>query len=109
MSQQSPQKVLDRILNYPHKEKECVYLCGHYLGSEVYNSLMNHLQCPHCGIELIWYFRKVNRSCEPPQVCNRYICSNCRHLETVVYEDDYMNKTVNVYLKHDHAEHCGAD
>lgn len=31
MSQQSPQKVLDRILNYPHKEKECVYLCGPHL------------------------------------------------------------------------------
>lgn len=31
MSQQSPQKVLDRILNYPHKEKGCVYLCGPHL------------------------------------------------------------------------------
>jgi hypothetical protein len=26
MSQQSPQKVLDRILNYPNKEKGCVWL-----------------------------------------------------------------------------------
>ena len=31
MSIQSPQKVLDRILNYPHKEKGCVYLCGPHL------------------------------------------------------------------------------
>lgn len=31
MSQQSPQKVLDRILNYPHKEKGCAYICGPHL------------------------------------------------------------------------------
>lgn len=31
MSTQSAKKVLDRILNYPHKEKECVYLCGPHL------------------------------------------------------------------------------
>jgi hypothetical protein len=31
MSQQSPQKVLDRIMNYPHKEKGCSYICGPHL------------------------------------------------------------------------------
>jgi len=31
MSQQSPHKVLDRILNYPHKEKGCSYICGPHL------------------------------------------------------------------------------
>jgi DNA-directed RNA polymerase subunit RPC12/RpoP len=63
---------------------------------------MNHLQCPHCSIKLIWYFREVNSSCEPPQVWNRYICANCRHIETVVYEADHMNKTIKVHLKHDY-------
>jgi hypothetical protein len=28
---QSPQKVLDRILNYPNKEKGCSYICGPHL------------------------------------------------------------------------------
>ena len=31
MSKQSDKKVIDRILNYPHKEKGCVYLCGPHL------------------------------------------------------------------------------
>lgn len=31
MSKQSDKKVLDRILNYPHKEKGCSYICGPHL------------------------------------------------------------------------------
>ena len=28
---QSPEKIIDRILNYPHKEKGCSYICGPHL------------------------------------------------------------------------------
>ena len=28
MSKQSDKKVIDRIINYPHKEKGCSYVCG---------------------------------------------------------------------------------
>ena len=31
MATQSPEKVIDRILNYPHKEKGCSYICGPHL------------------------------------------------------------------------------
>ena len=31
MAKQSDEKVLDRILNYPHKEKGCSYICGPHL------------------------------------------------------------------------------
>jgi len=69
----------------------------------IQREMMRPRQCPHCGIELVCFFREVVRICEPPQVWKRYICENCRHLETIVYEDDYMNKTIKVHLKHDYA------
>ncbi len=31
MAKQSDKKVLDRILNYPHHEKGCSYICGPHL------------------------------------------------------------------------------
>ena len=31
MAKQSVEKVLDRIMNYPHKEKGCSYICGPHL------------------------------------------------------------------------------
>jgi len=31
MATQSPEKVINRILNYPHKEKGCSYICGPHL------------------------------------------------------------------------------
>lgn len=31
MAKQSAEKVLDRIMNYPYKEKGCSYICGPHL------------------------------------------------------------------------------
>lgn len=49
---ESAKRLLNRIMNYPHREKECVYLCGPHLEHCVL--VRGHEQdcrCRRCGPE----------------------------------------------------------
>jgi hypothetical protein len=49
--QQSPEKILDRILNYPHKEKGCSYICGPHLDPCVLVRYHDHdCACSKCDV-----------------------------------------------------------
>ncbi len=58
MSKQSPKKVLDRILNFPHKEKGCSYICGPHLEPCVMvRAHDGECQCRECHTFLQELFR----------------------------------------------------
>lgn len=62
MATQSPKKVIDRILNYPHKEKACSYICGPHL--EPCTMVRSHdgdCECRECKANSPFYTAARNR------------------------------------------------
>ena len=58
--------------------------------------LVTYRRCPSCWTQMQPIRYDTVLVCEPPLIVNQYNCNNCGYWERVTFEDDYLQKKVNI-------------